>query len=77
MKSPPKPLNEIKPNLLCELLTCMWRATFFFGWGPGEGSKGQVSLNYNVNLKDFYTNFVCFLTKHIRRDFHSVAWVMP
>ena len=26
-------------------------------WGPWEGSKGQISLNFNykVNLKDFYT----------------------
>ena len=38
----------------------------FFGpapWGPGEGSKGQISFNFNckVNFKDFYTpaNFVC------------------
>ena len=32
----------------------------FFGpapWGPGEGSKGQISCNFNykVNFKDFYT----------------------
>ena len=31
-------------------------------WGPGKGSKGQISFNFNykVNFKDFYTNFcVC------------------
>ena len=66
----------------------MGRATaFFFGpapWGPGEGSKGQISFNFNykVNFKDFYRETLCFVsqmkdTKHIRRDFHSVAWVMP
>ena len=37
----------------------------FFGlspWGPGEGSKGQISYNFNykVNFKDFYTKLcVC------------------
>ena len=27
MLSPPKPLDQIQPNLVCELLTCMRRAT--------------------------------------------------
>ena len=59
----------------------------FFGpapWGPGEGSKGQISFNFNykVNFKDFlYQNLCVFSqmkdTKQIRRDFHSVPWVMP
>ena len=37
----------------------------FFGpapWGPGKGSKGQISFNFNhkVNFKDFYTKLcVC------------------
>ena len=37
----------------------------FFGpapWGPGEGSKGQISFNFNykVNFKDFYSKLcVC------------------
>ena len=66
MLSPPKPLDEIQPNLVCELLTRMGRATaFFFGLaplGPGEGSKGQISFNFNykVNFKDLYTKLcVC------------------
>ena len=48
-------------------------------WGPGEGSKGQISFNFNykVNFKDFYTNLCVYSemkdTKYIRRDFHSVA----
>ena len=51
---------------------------FFFcpaPWGPGEGSKGQISLNFNykVNLKDFYTKLCMFSqmkdTKHIRQIF--------
>ena len=59
----------------------------FFGpapWGPGEGSKGQISLNFNyiVNVKDFYFQTLCVFslmkdTKHIRRVFYSAAWVMP
>ena len=38
---------------------------FIFGsapWGPGEGSKGQISFNFNykVNFKDFYSKLcVC------------------
>ena len=53
-------------------------------WGPGEGSKGQISFNFNykVNFKDFLYQTLCLFsqmkdTKHIRRDFNSVAWVMP
>ena len=33
-----------------------------FDWGPGEWSKGQISLDFNnkVNFKDFYSKlFVC------------------
>ena len=52
--------SEIQPDLVCELLRCMAYATapFFWvpaPWGPGEGPKGQISLNlnYKVNFKDF------------------------
>ena len=33
-------------------------------WGLGEGQKGQISLNlnYKVNFKDFWPNFVYLLT---------------
>ena len=33
-------------------------------WGPGEGPKGQISLNlnYNVNFKDFLTKL--FVSSH-------------
>ena len=44
-------------------------------WGPGEGSKGQISFNFN--FKDFYMFSQMKDTKHIRPDFNSVAWVMP
>ena len=53
-------------------------------WGPGDGSKGQISfnLNYKVNFKEFLCQTLCLFsqmkdTKHIRRDFNSVALVMP
>ena len=45
-------------------------------WGPGEGSKGQISINFNykVNFKDFIFQTLCVFsqmkdTKHIRRVF--------
>ena len=45
--SPPKQLDEIQPNLVCELLTRMRHTTAHFlapsPEGPGEGSKGQIS----------------------------------
>ena len=48
------------------------------------GSKCRISFNFNykVNFKDFLYETLCVFsqmkdTKHIRRDFHSVAWVMP
>ena len=53
-------------------------------WGPGVGSKGQISFyfNYKVNFKVFFIpNFVCVLTderyKIYQTGFLSVAWVMP
>ena len=52
-------------------------------WGPREGSKCQISLNFNnkVNFKDFYIKLCVFLqiqdTKYIKRDFYSDSCVMP
>ena len=64
--------------------------TFFFGhtpWGPGEGSKGQISLNIIKfqllsQFQRFFNQTLCVISqmkdiKHIRRDFHLAAWVMP
>ena len=53
-------------------------------WGPGEGSKGQISLNFNykvIRFQRFLYKTLCAFsqmkaTKHIRRDFHSVSCVM-
>ena len=63
---------------------------FFFGpapWGPGEGPKGQISLNIikfqlQSQFQRFLNQTLCVFShmkdiKHIRREFHSAAWVMP
>ena len=47
----------------------------FFGpapWGPGEGSKGQISFkfNYKVNFKDFYTKHC--VSSH-KRKIHNIS----
>ena len=57
----------------------MAHATAQFFWGPGEGPKGQMSLNL---IQRFLNQTLCVFSqlkdiKHIRWDFHSVAWVMP
>ena len=51
---------------------------------PGAVSKGQISFNFNykVNFKDFLFQTLCVFsqmkdTKHIRRFFYSVTWVIP
>ena len=87
--SPPKPLDEIQPNLVCELLTWIECATAHFSWAlpPGDGPKGQIYLNIIKfqllsQFQRFLNQTLCVFwqmkdIKHIRRDFHSVAWVMP
>ena len=39
--SPPKPLDEIQPNLVCVLLTRMGRATAHFFLAPPSGALGR------------------------------------
>ena len=50
-------------------------ALFFFPapWGPGEGSKGQISFNFNykVNSKIFIPNFVCVLTNERYKTYQT------
>ena len=48
-------------------------------WGPQEGSKDQISFNFNYKV-NFFNQTLCVFsqmkdTKHIRQDFHSVPWV--
>ena len=42
-------------------------------WGPGEGSKGQISFNFNykVNFKDFIPNFVSILTNERYKTYQT------
>ena len=64
--------------------------TFFFGpapWGPCKGPKGQILLNIIKfqllsQFQRFLNQTLCVFSqmkdiKHIRRDFHLAAWVMP
>ena len=50
-------------------------------WGPEEGPKGHIPLNFNYKVNFFNQTLCVYLRmkdiKHIRRDFHTVAWVMP
>ena len=43
-------------------------------WGPGKGSKGQISFNfyYKVNFKNFFIpNFVCVLTNERYKTYQT------
>ena len=63
----------------------MGRATAIFFW-PRPLGRDQKVKYYLISItksisKIFKPNFVCVLTneryKHIRQDFHSIAWFMP
>ena len=79
-------------HIWCVCCTHEWgvqRHIFFWPrpWGPGEGPKGQISLNtiefqLLSQFQRFLNQTLCVFSqmkdiKHIRRDFHLVAWVMP
>ena len=79
MLSPPKPLDEIQPNLVCELLTWMGRATliFFFLVPPpralGRGQKVKyhlISITKSIS-KIFIPNFWCVLTNERYKTYQS------
>ena len=42
-------------------------------WGPGEGSKGQISFNFNYKVysKIFMTNFVCVPTNERYKTYQT------
>ena len=56
-------------------------------WGPGEGPKGQISLNtikfqLQGQFQRFFNQTLCVFShmkdiKHISWDFHLVALVVP
>ena len=57
-------------------------STIYFGPSSGALRRGQISLNFNykVNFKVFLFQTLCVFSeikdvKHIKRDFHSIAWV--
>ena len=77
---------------MCELRTHVLgvKRHILFGpaaWGPREGPKGQISLCIiKVQLQSQFQRFLNQTVrafshmkdiKHIRRDFHFAAWVMP
>ena len=54
----------------------------FFGpapWGPGEGSKGQISFNFNfkVNFQRFLYQTLGLFSQTSDVILIFVAWVMP
>ena len=69
MLSPPKPLDEIQPNLVCELLLKMKCATanFILALPPGALGRSQkvkyllISIAKSIS-KIFIPNVVCVLT---------------
>ena len=78
MLSPPKPLDKIQPNLVCELLTRMERATsnFFLAPPPGALGRGQkvkyhlISVTKSIS-KIFLPNFVCVLTNERYKTYQT------
>ena len=88
MLSPPKPLDEIQPNLMCELLTWMGRATSNICLAPPPGALGRGQkvkyhfISITKSISKIFNQTLCVYsqmkdTKHIRRDFYSAALVMP
>ena len=79
MLSPPKPLEEIQPNFVCELLTCMGRATsnFFLGLPPGE-EKVKYHLISITKLisKIFIPNFVCVITNERYKNISDEIFIL-
>ena len=74
MLSPPKRLDEIQPNLVCE----MGRATpnFFLATPPGALGRGQkvkyhlISITKSIS-KIFIQNFVCVLTNERYKTYQT------
>ena len=82
MLSPPKPLDEIKPNYVC-VSVCVTQMNGacnvkrYFGpasWGPGEGQKVKyhlISITKSIS-KIFIPNFVCVLTNERCKTYQTV-----
>ena len=66
MVSPPKLLDQIQTNLVCELLTCMGHTTSILFWprplGPWGGVKGSNIIKFELQrqfLSFLYQLYVC------------------
>ena len=76
MLYPPKPLDEIQPNLVCELLPRMRHATAIFFPPPGALGRGQkvkyhlISITKSIS-KIFIPNFVCVLTNERYKTYQT------
>ena len=80
MLSPPKQLDEIQPNLVCELLTWMGRAMSNFFWPrpPGALRRSQKVKYHLISIfksisKIFLPNFVRGLTNERYRTMVSLV----
>ena len=67
MLAPPKPSDEIQLNSVYELHDSGVQQHIFgpAPWSSGEGSKGQISSNYNykVKFKDFFYQTLCVFSR--------------
>ena len=80
MLSPPKPLDEIQPNLVCELLTWIGRTAAHFlapPLGPWGGAKSSNIITYHkisitMSISKFLKpNFVCLLTNERYKTYQT------
>ena len=74
-------------RIWCVSCSHEWGVQRHIFFGPGVGPKGQISLNIIKfqllsQFQRFLNQTLCVFSqmkdiKHIRRDFHLAAWVMP
>ena len=83
-----KKILEIQPDLVCELLTSMAHAAAQLFWSPPPWAQGRgqtvkyQKISITKSISKIISQTLCVFSqmkdiKHIRRDFHSVAWVIP
>ena len=73
MISPPKPLDQIQSNEVCELLTCMGRATAKKNLALPTGALGRgqiISITKSIS-KIFIPNFACVLTNERYKTYQT------
>ena len=76
--SPPKPFDEIQPNLVCELLTYIGVCSVKLFLAPPPGALGRSQkVQYHLILiiksisKIFIPNFVCVLTNERYKTYQT------